>query len=52
MQRRGHIVIKGFVSNLKDTCSYKLNFEKEIDQTYIEEFTKSMGGVYEKYLGR
>ena len=48
--KTGHIVIKGFLCNLSDTCSYKLNFEKTIDQTDIENFIKSFKGMYERYL--
>ena len=48
--KTGCIVIKGFLCNLNDTSSYKLNFEKTIDQTYIENFIKSFKGTYEKYL--
>ena len=49
--KTGHIIIKGFLCNLNDSCSYKLNFEKTIDQTDIENFIKSFKGTYEKYLG-
>ena len=50
--KMGHILIKGFLCNLVDACSYKLNFEKIIDQTAIENFTKSFKEIYIKYLGK
>ncbi len=48
--KMGHILIKGFLCNLIDTCSYKLNFEKIIDQTDIENFAKSFRETYKKYV--
>lgn len=50
--KTGHIVINGFLCNMIDSSSYKLSFEKTIDQTDIDSFTKSFSEIYEKYLDK
>ena len=50
--KMGHILIKGFLCNLFDACSYELSFEKIIDQTAIENFTKSFSNFRVKLTTR
>lgn len=47
---RGHITIKGYLHKGDGTGNQSLEFENDIDQTYLKEFCYDLKNSYSKYL--
>lgn len=46
---KGHILVKGFVSQRADNCNHELKFSNKIDQTQLGDFAKELCEGYLKY---
>lgn len=47
---RGHIKVRGYLSENAYGDEHELTFENEFDQTYLKPFAQALSGDLEKYL--
>ena len=47
---RGHISVKGYLHSSNNGYEQQMEFENDIDQTYLRNFCYELNNSYEKYL--
>ena len=47
---RGHISVKGYLHSSNNGYEQQMEFENDIDQTYLRKFCYELNNSYEKYL--